>query len=143
MAERGQSSSLEGGASSRLEVVGRILGVHGVKGWVKVYSNTDPMDNLQQYQPWHLKQVGPGSGSEWKPVKVTGFRPQGKGLIAQLEGIADRDAAAALVGQEIGVPADFDGARWQLLSDRRERGELCLIVRFYGAGSGAEVQRYR
>ncbi len=111
MAERGQSSSEEG-ASSRLEVVGRILGVHGVKGWVKVYSHTDPMDNLQQYQPWHLKQGGPHSsgqpsGGEWKPVKVTGFRPQGKGLIAQLEGITDREAAAALVGQETGVPADL------------------------------------
>ena len=104
MAQRGQSSSEEG-ASSTLEVVGRILGVHGVKGWVKVYSHTDPMGNLQQYQPWHLKQGG--SGGEWKPVKVTGFRPQGKGLIAQLEGIADRDAAAALVGQEIGVAADL------------------------------------
>jgi 16S rRNA processing protein RimM len=112
MAERGQSSSAEGGASSQLVVVGRILGVHGVKGWVKVYSYTDPMVNLQQYQPWHLKQGALNSGGSsaagtWKPVKVTGFRPQGKGLIAQLEGVSDREAAAALVGQDIGVPADL------------------------------------
>lgn len=100
MADRGQSSS--GGLPSTLEVVGRILGVHGVKGWVKVYSHTDPMDNLQQYQPWYLK-----SGAQWKQVQVIGFRPQGKGLIAQLEGITDREAAAAMVGQEIGVPADL------------------------------------
>lgn len=91
-----------GQVSSELEVVGRILGVHGVQGWVKVYSYTDPMDNLQHYQPWHLKQ-----GSHWKPVKVTGFRPQGKGLIAQIDGITDRDEAASLVGQDIGVPRDL------------------------------------
>lgn len=91
-----------GQVSSKLEVVGRILGVHGIQGWVKVYSYTDPMDNLQQYQPWHLKQ-----GGHWKPVKLTGFRPQGKGLIAQIEGITDREAAASLVGQDIGVPGDL------------------------------------
>ena len=91
-----------GQVSSELEVVGRILGVHGVQGWVKVYSYTDPMDNLQHYQPWHLKQ-----GGHWKPVKLTGFRPQGKGLIAQIDGITDREAAASLVGQEIGIPGDL------------------------------------
>ena len=91
-----------GQASSELEVVGRILGVHGVKGWVKVYSHTDPRENLQRYQPWHLKQ-----GAHWKPVKVTGFRPQGKGLIAKLDGIDEREVAASLVGQDIGVPRDL------------------------------------
>ncbi|MGJ3257199.1 MAG: ribosome maturation factor RimM, partial [Alcanivorax sp.] len=55
-----------GQVSSELAVVGRILGVHGVQGWVKVYSYTDPMDNLQHYQPWHLKQ-----GGHWRPVKLT------------------------------------------------------------------------
>ncbi|MGB1466292.1 MAG: ribosome maturation factor RimM, partial [Alcanivorax nanhaiticus] len=97
-----------GQQSSELEVVGRILGVHGVQGWVKVFSDTDPRENIQHYQPWHLKQGGPKSGGEWKPVKVTGFRPQGKGLIAQLEGITDRNMAAALVGHSLLA----GGARW-------------------------------
>ena len=96
-----------GQTSSELEVVGRILGVHGVQGWVKVFSNTDPRENIQHYQPWHLKQGCSRSGGEWKPVKVIGFRPQGKGLIAQLEGVTDRNMAAALVGQDIGIPRDL------------------------------------
>lgn len=91
-----------GQTSSELEVVGRILGVHGVQGWVKVFSHTDPRDNIQHYQPWHLKQ-----GGQWKPVKVTGFRLQGKGMVAQLDGITDRNMAAALVGQDIGIPRDL------------------------------------
>lgn len=91
--------TIGGQQSSELEVVGRILGVHGVRGWVKVFSHTDPRDNIQRYQPWHLKQ-----GGEWKPVKVTGFRPQGKGLIAQLEGVTSREQAAALIGQDIAIP---------------------------------------
>lgn len=86
--------------SSEMEVVGRILGVHGVKGWVKVYSHTDPMDNLRHYQPWYLE-----NGSQWESVDIAGFRRQGKGLVAKLAGIDDRDQAAeTLVGRTIAVP---------------------------------------
>ncbi|UWN51420.1 Ribosome maturation factor RimM [Alcanivorax sp. ALC70] len=82
-------------------VVGRIVAVHGVKGWVKVYSFTDPMENIFEYQPWHLFEDG-----AWKPVKLTGKRRQGKGLVAGLDGYDDRDRAAReLVGREIAVPA--------------------------------------
>ncbi|MBF1803584.1 ribosome maturation factor RimM [Alloalcanivorax profundimaris] len=81
-------------------VVGRIVAVHGVKGWVKVYSFTDPMENIFEYQPWHLFEDG-----AWKPVKLTGKRRQGKGLVAGLDGYDDRDRAAReLVGREIAVP---------------------------------------
>ncbi|MBL7251358.1 ribosome maturation factor RimM [Alloalcanivorax sp. C16-2] len=81
-------------------VVGRIVSVHGVKGWVKVYSFTDPMENIFDYQPWHLFEDG-----AWKPVKIAGKRRQGKGLVAGLDGYDDRDRAAReLVGREIAVP---------------------------------------
>jgi len=81
-------------------VVGRIVSVHGVKGWVKVYSHTDPMENIFDYQPWHLLE-----GGVWKPVKLTGKRRQGKGLVAGFEGYEDRDRAAReLVGRDIAVP---------------------------------------
>lgn len=80
-------------------VVGRISAVHGVKGWVKVYSHTDPMENIFDYQPWHLLENG-----VWTPVKLTGKRRQGKGLVVGLDGIDDRDRAQReLVGREIAV----------------------------------------
>lgn len=83
-------------------VVGRINAVHGVKGWVKVYSFTDPMENIFDYQPWCLRQ-----GDAWVPIKLSGYRRQGKGLVVGLEGVEDRDQAQRqLVGREIGVPHD-------------------------------------
>ena len=39
-------------------VVGKISSPYGVKGWVKLFSYTDPVDNILQYRPWFIKQKG-------------------------------------------------------------------------------------
>jgi 16S rRNA processing protein RimM len=86
-------------------VVGEIVGVYGIKGWVKVKSFTDPRENLLTYQPWFL------SDKEGRSVdyELREGRQQGKGLIARLESIEDRDAAAALLGYQIRVDRDALG----------------------------------
>ena len=82
----------------RRVIVGRISGIYGVAGWVKVVSYTRPRENLFDYRDW---LVG-GSGG-WQPRVLEGGRPQGKGLIAKLEGVDDRDAARACMGKDIAV----------------------------------------
>ncbi|MEM7283789.1 MAG: ribosome maturation factor RimM [Pseudomonadota bacterium] len=81
-------------------VVGRIAGVYGVKGWVRVESFTQPITNIFDYDPWTL--LGPG-GTQRQCAKAEG-RPHGKGLIAKFEGLSDREEAVALVGHEVAVP---------------------------------------
>jgi len=76
---------------SEMIVVGKIAGVFGVQGWCKIFSHTSPRKNILQYSPWYLKRAG-----EWQPVKLLKGRPQGKSIVAQLEGVNDRDAAEAL-----------------------------------------------
>lgn len=76
--------------------VGKVSGTFGVKGWVKVFSFTDPRDNILSYSPWLLKK-----GSESKTVKVIDGKLQGKTLVAQLEGVIDRDLAEALLGWDV------------------------------------------
>ena len=63
--------------------VGHILGSQGLKGWVRVFSNTSPRENIVNYGPWFVEQ-----GNELKVMSVTG-RLQGKNVIARLEGIED------------------------------------------------------
>jgi len=77
-------------------VVGRVSGLYGVRGWVKVFSETEPRDNILTYQPWYL-------GAEHNPRGLVAGRSQGKGLVARLEGCEDRDQAAALVGLAISI----------------------------------------
>ncbi len=86
-------------AAGRRVVVGRIVGLFGVQGWLKIESWTEPRTQIFRYQPW-LLSAAPGEETEVKGVKG---RPQGKGLIAQMPGIDGRDAAAALVGLDIYV----------------------------------------
>jgi 16S rRNA processing protein RimM len=88
--------------AGRRVLVGRIVGLYGVQGWVKLESWTEPRAQIFKYQPWQL--VAPGREMEIKGVKG---RPQGKGLIAQLPGVDDRDGAAALVGQDIYVAREL------------------------------------
>ena len=89
--------------SEQVLVVGRVMAVHGVQGWVKVYSHTDPMENIFEYQPWYMRR-----GEHWLPVTLTGKRRQGKGLVAGVQGCNDRDQAQQeLVGRDIAVPRDL------------------------------------
>jgi len=76
--------------------VGEISGVFGVKGWVKVFSFTDPRENILNYSPWLLKK-----GGETRQVEVLDGQLQGKTLVAQFDGINDRDQAAALMGWSV------------------------------------------
>ena len=79
-------------------VVGQVVGIYGIKGWVKLRSFTAPPENLLQYRPWHL--VKGEMAAEHAAIEA---RVHGKGLIAKLAGVDDRDAAAAWVGAEIFV----------------------------------------
>jgi len=80
-------------------VVGEVAGVYGIKGWVKVRSFTDPLDRIFEYGPWIIESPDASATS----CRVRDGRRHGKGLIASLEGIDDRDRAADRVGSEIRV----------------------------------------
>lgn len=82
-------------------VLGRLSGLYGVKGWFRVHSYTEPRDALLNYKDWLL-----GGDDHWQPVSLADGRPHGRGLVARVAGIDDRDAAAHLVGAEIAVPRE-------------------------------------
>lgn len=81
--------------------VGKISGVFGIKGWVKVFSFTDPRENILTYSPWLLKK-----DDETKTVNIVDGQLQGKTIVAQLDGVNDRDQAASLMGWDIFITQD-------------------------------------
>jgi len=81
--------------------LGYINGVHGVRGWVKVFSYTQPIENILNYSPWLLYQHG-----QWRSVVLQNGRLQGKGIVAQLKECVDRDTASQLRGAKIAVYRD-------------------------------------
>lgn len=81
--------------------LGKISGVFGVKGWVKIYSHTSPIQQIVKYSPLYLRKK-----DGWQPITVVKGQKQGKGVVALLEGIDDRDQAFSLIGTEIGINRD-------------------------------------
>ena len=75
--------------------VGHILGAQGLNGWVRVFSNTSPRENIVNYSPWFIER-----GDELKAVGVSG-RTHGKNVLARLDNCEDRGQAEALTGCRI------------------------------------------
>jgi 16S rRNA processing protein RimM len=81
--------------------LGRIVGLFGVRGWIRVYSYTEPREAILGYDDWLLSRDG-----DWQRVELAEGKRHGKAVIARLQGIEDRDAAAELLGSDIGVDRD-------------------------------------
>ena len=82
-------------------VIGKLIGAHGVRGWLKVYSWTQPRENILRYDPWLLRR-----GGEWRSVRLLDGRKQGKSIVARLDGVDDRDEALALREVEVAIRPD-------------------------------------
>lgn len=134
--------------NAELSVLGKITTAFGIKGWVKVYSFTDPETNILDYPIWHLKLNG-----QWREFKVKNSQIHNKGLAVALDGINDRDAALALSQAEIAIPTselpelDEDEFYWfQLLELKvvNTEGELLgQVAELLDSGGGNQVMRIK
>ncbi|TGD76108.1 ribosome maturation factor RimM [Mangrovimicrobium sediminis] len=79
---------------------GKITGCYGIKGWVKIHSYTEPQDNLFRLGGWQLRRRG-----ALEPVEFDQWKRQGKGMVAHIAGVDDRNEAEAYRGLEILVAA--------------------------------------
>lgn len=77
-------------------MVGKINGLFGINGWVKIFSYTDPRKNILSYKPWCIKVQ-----NSWQNLIINTGKEQGKTIIAQIENINDRDSAREYIGTKI------------------------------------------
>ena len=87
--------------NEELLLLGKVSGVFGVKGWIKVHSYTDPREGIAEYSPWLIKQKG-----SWREVEVETGKPQGKTVIAKIKDVDNCDQAQLLIGAEIAIHKD-------------------------------------
>lgn len=126
--------------------LGVIVAAHGIQGQVKVKCFTAEPSSLVAYG-----DLTDAAGSRRFRLKIIG--PTKGGVVAKLEGVADRNAAEALKGTELYVPraalpepaedeyyhADLIGLRVEL-ADGTLLGRV-LAVHDFGAGDLLEVTR--
>ena len=126
--------------------LGAVVGVHGIKGEVKVKSFTEYAEDIGSYGPLEDK-----SGSRKFIVKVTGHSKEL--LRVKVKGIDDRDQAEALIGTELYIDrsalpeleAEDEFYQTDLigldvrLADGSSVGEIVGIYNF-GAGELLEIK---
>ncbi|HIF20294.1 MAG TPA: ribosome maturation factor RimM [Gammaproteobacteria bacterium] len=84
--------------SGKKILVGKISNPHGIKGWVKVISFTDPIENILSYKKWTLSD-----NEIEKTCQLEDSRIQGNKIVIKLEGVNDRDDADLLKNLQIKV----------------------------------------
>jgi 16S rRNA processing protein RimM len=129
----------------RYIVLGRVSGVYGVKGWLKIYSETDPVQNIVRYKPWFIEK-----DKQWSVYVPLQGRKHGKGVVAQLEGCDDRDVAATFKGCKIAIRreqlpriAGLDEYYWTDLEGLKVKNldgiELGIVSHLFETGSNDVV----
>ena len=88
-------------ATSHLISIATIVGVYGIKGWVKIRINVEDPASLTSLSP---QQLTDSRGKRARSVDIMTVRSQGKGFIAKLAGVDDRNAAELLRGHSIQIP---------------------------------------
>ncbi len=120
--------------------MGRITALYGLKGWVKVFSHTEPRQGIVDYDPIYLDFSG-----EWRQFSIQAGRSQSKGVVLKFAGYDDRETASALLNRDIAVrreqlPAlEPDEYYWTDLLGLRvitlEGVELGRVERLFETGS--------
>ena len=84
--------------SGKKILVGKISNPHGIKGWVKVISFTDPIENILSYKKWTISD-----NQTEKTYCLEDSRIQGNKIVIKLEGVNNRDDADLLKNLQIEV----------------------------------------
>jgi 16S rRNA processing protein RimM len=85
-----------------LHILGKISGYYGVKGWVKIYSYTQPRENIVRYKALKIK-LGNNRNASWQDIQLDNGKAHGKGVVAHFSGYDTREISAALIGAELAV----------------------------------------
>lgn len=94
------SQSFSNTAESQL-CVGELKSAYGIKGWLWVFSYTDPIEKVFEYAPWQAKLA-----SQTASLKIESWRKQGKGLVVKLADVDDRTAAETYCHTKLYIDAN-------------------------------------
>jgi len=83
-------------SSNKRLLIGKINGLFGVQGWVKVFSYAHPRKNILTYKPWHVK-----IDNEWTTIDLLNGREQAKTIVANIKGVNDREQAREYIGLDV------------------------------------------
>lgn len=88
--------------NDNIMIIGRILGVHGIKGEIKVLPLTDDPERF-----FDLETIKISKDKKWVDYTITGQRLHKNNVIIFLDGIKTRNDAETLMGQLIAIDREL------------------------------------
>ena len=79
-------------------VIGRIGGVYGVKGWLKIFSFTRPSKNIFSYSPWILE-----IDDIFHEINCEEFRKNGENYVVKILGVNNPEDASRYTNCDIAI----------------------------------------
>ena len=93
-----KSSNNRSDSGERL-LIAEIVGVHGLRGVVKLRSYADSPTLFEPGRAFRLED----SDGQAQTLSIDWAKPHGKGMLLAIEGVSDRNAAEALIGSRLWV----------------------------------------
>lgn len=81
-----------------ISIVGKLGSTYGIRGWLRLYSSTEDIESIFDYQPWFLNIKG-----QWQQTELESWRYHNNDLVVKFTHVNDRDMAQTLTNVEIGV----------------------------------------
>ena len=83
--------------------LGKIGAAHGVKGWVRLISFTDPAENILNFREFYIGGQDASTEQALEKIEIDDSRSLGKQFIGHIKGCDDREEARAFTGRELWV----------------------------------------
>lgn len=80
-------------------IMGKIVGPHGIQGWLKVHPFTEEIATLSEYPQWLVSK----DEKHWASYKVEKTIIKDKTLLVKLSGIDDRNGSESVNKNMIGI----------------------------------------
>lgn len=121
--------------------VGKVTGAFGVRGWLKIWSWTDPPRGLFGYSPlFHRCR----DEEAWTPLELAEERVRGRGFIARPKDCRSRDEIERYIGGELGIrreqlpeaaAGEYYWCQLQGLRVRSTAGDLGVVSHLFDTGA--------
>lgn len=82
-------------------VMGKIASPYGVRGWTKVTSYTNPIENLLNFSQWEIQHQ-----NRWQTIQIEKGKVHGRWLIVKIAGCDDREQAKLYTNNLVTIPRD-------------------------------------
>jgi 16S rRNA processing protein RimM len=107
-------------------VMGRIGAAYGLKGWVKLFSFTDPPANLLEHRKFFIvgSSAEKNAEADLQEIEIDQARAQGQGFVGHIKGCDERDQTRNYTGKELLLPKQVlpvleEGYYWHQLEGLR------------------------